>query len=378
MQSKRVLIIGAGISSATVANVLATQYGFSVDVLEARPQIGGNVATEDVNGILVHKYGAHIFHTDKESVWEFVNRFAKFNTYRHHVIALSDGEIIPLPFSMFTFNAIWPDVTTPQQARDRIKQETTPYLNVEPANLEEQALKLVGPTIYEKLIRTYTEKQWGRDCKDIPASVIQRIPLRFTYDSNYFFDRFQGIPEKGYSEMVKNMLRQENIYVEVNRKITSGQIESLRHEYDEIIFTGAIDELLDYELGVLEYRSLEFVHDTFATDNKTGHSVVNITDESRKYTRTIEHRHFMQNCKSDETIVTREFPREWKQGDERYYPVGGEPNRKLHEEYVSMFQEKFGDSVHLLGRLAEYKYYDMDDSIEAAINLADNISTKYR
>lgn len=368
-----VLIIGAGISGATAANILANQ-NFDVTVYEERKVVAGNVATETLHGINVHKYGAHIFHTDNKVVWDFVNKFGEFNTYRHHVIAKNGDKIIPLPFSMFTFNAIWPEVQTPQQAIDKIAEETAPYKDAEPKNLEEQALKLVGPRIYDLLIKTYTEKQWGRQCSEIPASVIQRIPMRFTYDSNYFFDRYQGIPIDGYSKIVENMLDHVNITVETSNYINKPTLEMLKEVYDYVIFTGAIDEFMEYEYGTLEYRSLEFVN-MWHTYNKnvTGHSVINITDASEKYTRTIEHRHFMQNCTSNKSIVTMEYPREWKAGDERYYPVGDAANKQMHKKYAEAFSSTFGNKALLLGRLAEYKYTDMDDSVENAMHAASKI-----
>lgn len=371
------LVVGAGMFGAAAARAL-TDRGCRVLVAERRGHIAGNAYTEYVDGICVHRYGAHIFHTDDERVWEFVNRFARFNGYVHRVIADYHGESYSLPFNMNTFRELW-GVTEPEDARriiDRQAAEAGCGAEAgEAVNLEDYAIRQVGTDIYEKLIRGYTEKQWGRPCRELPASIISRIPVRFEYDNRYFGDRYQGIPAGGYTAMAARMLEGIDVLTGTDF-LEEGTRERLEAVVDRIIFTGQIDEFYGYCYGPLEYRSLRF--ETVAvTDGACGSgyfqpcAVVNYTDAETPWTRIIEHRHFEEDgTKPPVTVITREYPAEWRPGDEAFYPVCDERNLARYERYRSLADKE--DRVIFGGRLGSYRYYDMDDAIAAALSLADD------
>ncbi len=355
------LIVGSGITGAVFAYE-ASRRGKKCLVLEKRSHLGGNIYDVDVNGILVHRYGAHIFHTSDQAVWDYVRQFAEFNHYINSPIANYKGEIYNLPFNMNTFSRLW-GVITPAQAQQRIEAERL-VLGREPENLEEQALCLAGPTIYEKLIRGYTEKQWGRDCRELPAFILRRVPLRFTYDNNYFNDRYQGIPIGGYTQMIERML--------FGCEVRTGEDYLARREQwnasaDRVIYTGMIDRYFDDRLGNLEYRTLRFEDTHYACSDYQGVAVMNYTDRETPYTRSIEHKHFLFGQQPD-TIVTREYPMEWQAGSEPYYPVNNAKNQSLYEAYALLARKE--EKVIFCGRLAEYRYYDMDRAIAAALSLA--------
>lgn len=352
------LIVGSGLFGATFAN-LAKKDGKNVLVIDRRNHIAGNIYTENIEGINVHKYGAHIFHTDYKDVWDFVNQFAEFNRYTNSPIAKYGSEIFNMPFNMNTFAKIWNDVVVPEDAMRHIEQEKK-EITTTPKNLEEQAISLVGRTIYEKLIKCYTEKQWNRDCKELPASIINRLPVRLTYDNNYFNDRYQGIPIGGYTNMVKNML--DGIEVKLNEDYLKNKAY-YDNIADKIVYTGPIDEYFDYKLGELEWRSLRFESETLNETNHQGVAVVNYTDHSVKYTRSIEHRHF-EDTDSNKTIITYEYPADYQKGMEKYYTVNNAKNDELAAKYKELAKNE--QNIIFGGRLAEYKYYDMDDVIKSA------------
>lgn len=354
------VIVGSGLFGATFAN-LAKKDGKKVLIIEKRKHIAGNVYTENIEGIQVHKYGAHIFHTDDKEVWEYVNSFAEFNRYTNSPIARYKNEIYNMPFNMNTFAKIWTDVITPQDAKRHIDEERKEIKGT-PKNLEEQAISLVGRTIYEKLIKGYTEKQWNRDCKELPAFIIKRLPVRFTYDNNYFNDRFQGIPIGGYTQLVKNMLDGIEIKLEEDFLKKKDYYKSISRK---IIYTGMLDEYFDYSLGRLEYRSLRFETKIIDTENFQGNAVVNYTGKETDYTRVIEHKHF-ESTISNKTVVTYEYPDDWSEGKEAYYVINDDKNNQLKEKYQALANKE--ENVIFGGRLAEYKYYDMDDVIRQAIN----------
>ena len=356
------LIVGSGLFGATVANRLKKE-GKKVLVLEKRKHIGGNVYTEKVEGINVHKYGAHIFHTDYKDVWDYVNSFVEFNRYTNSPIARYKDEIYNMPFNMNTFSKIWSDVITPDDALRHINEEKK-EIKGEPKNLEEQAISLVGRTIYEKLVKCYTEKQWNRDCKDLPAFIIKRLPVRLTYDNNYFNDRYQGIPIGGYTLLVEKML--EGIEVKLNTDYLKDK-KKYNSLAKKVIYTGPLDEYFDYSLGELEWRSLKFVNKTYDTDNYQGNAVVNYTSHDQKYTRSIEHKHFEFVTDNKKTIVTYEYPQDYKEGLEKYYTVNDDKNNALAEKYKELTKKE--KNVIFGGRLAEYKYYDMDDVIKRALEI---------
>lgn len=349
------LIVGSGLYGSTFAR-LAKDQGKSVIVVEKRNHIGGNIYTEEVEGINVHKYGAHIFHTNNKEAWDFVNRFAKFNDYKHTVLANYKGEIYNLPFNMNTFKKMW-NIDTPEKAKSIIKEQSQNITN--PTNLEEQCISMVGTDIYNKLVKGYTKKQWGRDPKDLPSFIIKRLPLRFEYNNNYFNATYQGIPIGGYTKLIENML--EGIEVKLN-------YDFLKHrddiEYETLVYTGPIDAYFDYKLGYLEYRSVRFEEETIDKPEYQENSVINYTDEQTPFTRIIEHKHFEQS-NSNKTIITKEYPSEWKIGDEPYYPINDEKNNNLYNEYKHLADKQ--TNVIFGGRLAEYKYYDMDNIIEKAL-----------
>ena len=355
------LIVGAGLYGSVFAR-LATDSGKKCLVIDKRDTVAGNIYTEDVNGINVHKYGAHIFHTSNKEVWEFVNKYAEFNRYTNSPIANYKGEIYSMPFNMYTFNKMW-GVVTPEEARKKIDEQMADCRVEEPKNLEEQAMNLIGKDIYEKLVKGYTEKQWGRKATELPGFIIKRLPVRLTYDNNYFNDTYQGIPIGGYTKMVENILEGIEVRLGVDFLKNRAEYEALA---DKIVYTGMIDEYYDYCFGELEYRSLRFETEVMPdVDNYQGNAVVNYTDSETPYTRIIEHKHFEFNtCKG--TVVSREYPATWKKGDEPYYPMNNDKNNELYQKYAKKAEED--NKVIFGGRLGKYKYYDMDDTIEVALN----------
>ena len=363
------LIVGAGLFGSVFARQ-ATDAGKKVLVIDKRPNIAGNVYTEDIEKIHVHKYGAHIFHTNNKEVWEYVTKFAEFNRFTNSPVANYKGELYSLPFNMYTFNKMW-NVITPQEAAAKIEEQRKEAGITEPQNLEEQAISLVGKDIYEKLIKGYTEKQWGRDCKDLPSFIIKRLPVRLTFDNNYFNALYQGIPVGGYTKMVANML--DGIEVRLNTDYLENKDE-LDKLAEKVVYTGAIDAYFDYELGALEYRSVRFDTEVLDTPNFQGNAAVNYTDRETPWTRIIEHKWF-EFGKDDEgndipkTVISREYSSEWKVGDEPYYPVNDEKNGKLYQEYKKLAEDE--KNVIFGGRLGEYKYYDMDAVIASALGLCE-------
>jgi len=361
------VIVGAGLFGATLAN-LAKKDGKKVLVIDRRNHIAGNVYTEEIEGIQVHKYGAHIFHTDYKDVWDYVNSFVEFNRYTNSPIARIGDETYNMPFNMNTFSKIWNDVFTPDDAIKHIEKEKN-EINWEPKNLEEQAISLVGRTIYEKLVKGYTEKQWNRDCKDLPAFIIKRLPVRFTYDNNYFNDKYQGIPIGGYTKLVKNMLTGVEVKLETN---FFDDVEYYKSISNKIIYTGPLDEYFNYSLGELDWRSLRF--DTTILDkvNYQGNAVVNYTGHEVEYTRVIEHKHFEFDSSSPKTVITYEYPVDYKKGMEKYYTVNDDKNNELADKYRELALKE--ENVIFGGRLAEYKYYDMDDVIKSAFDIYNKIN----
>ena len=363
------LIVGAGLFGSVFARQ-ATDAGKKVLVIDKRPNIAGNVYTEDIEKIHVHKYGAHIFHTNNKEVWEYVTKFAEFNRFTNSPVANYKGELYSLPFNMYTFNKMW-NVITPQEAAAKIEEQRKEAGITEPQNLEEQAISLVGKDIYEKLIKGYTEKQWGRDCKDLPSFIIKRLPVRLTFDNNYFNALYQGIPVGGYTKMVANML--DGIEIRLNTDYLENKDE-LDKLAEKVVYTGAIDAYFDYKLGALEYRSVRFDTEVLDTPNFQGNAAVNYTDRETPWTRIIEHKWF-EFGKDDEgndipkTVISREYSSEWKVGDEPYYPVNDEKNGKLYQEYKKLAEDE--KNVIFGGRLGEYKYYDMDAVIASALGLCE-------
>lgn len=358
MKNYDYLVVGAGLFGATFAN-LAHSHGKKVLVIDKRNHIAGNVYTENIEGINVHKYGAHIFHTDYKDVWDYVNSFVEFNRYTNSPIARINNEVYNLPFNMNTFSKIWDDVFTPSDAMRHINEEKN-EIKGEPKNLEEQAISLVGRTIYEKLIKGYTEKQWNCNCKDLPAFIIKRLPVRLVYDNNYFNDRYQGIPIGGYTKLVEKML--EGIEVKLNTNFFD-DVEYYKSIANKVVYTGPIDEYFNYSLGKLGWRSLKFDIKVLDKDNFQGNAVVNYTGHEVKYTRVIEHKHF-ENVKSDKTVLTYEYPSDYEEGMEKYYAINDNKNNVLAEKYRKLADAE--NTVIFGGRLAEYKYYDMDDVIKSA------------
>ena len=365
------LIVGSGLFGATVAYEKAKE-GNKVIVIEKRNHVAGNIYTKEVDGIQVHEYGAHIFHTSDKKVWDYVQQFAEFNRYTNSPVANHYGKMYNLPFNMNTFSEMW-GVRTPQEAMDKINEQRQEMAGKEPQNLEEQAISLIGRDIYEKLIKGYTEKQWGRKATELPAFIIKRLPVRLTYDNNYFNDDYQGIPKGGYTQIVEKMLNNENIEVELNTDFFDKKDEYLKN-FDKIVYTGMIDKFFDYKLGELEYRSLRFETEEKDVDNYQGNAVINYTDAETPYTRVIEHKHFeFGKGDKDKTIITREYPAAWKRGDEPYYPVNNERNNTLYKQYRDL-AEKENDKVIFGGRLGQYKYYNMDQVIAAAL---DSVSKEF-
>ena len=357
------LVVGAGLYGAVFAYE-AKKKGKTCLVIDKRDHMAGNIYCENVSGINVHKYGAHIFHTSDKKIWEYVNQFAEFNNYINSPVARYKNELYNLPFNMNTFSKMW-NIATPQEAKDIIASQIADLNITEPKNLEEQALSLVGKDVYEKLIKGYTEKQWGRDCKDLPSFIIKRLPLRFIYDNNYFNDRYQGIPIGGYTKIVEKML--DGIEVRLNTNYLDNR-EEFDAMADKIVYTGMIDQFYDYKLGVLEYRSVRFETEELPMENYQGNAVVNYTEREVPYTRIIEHKHF-EFGKQPTTIISREYSSEWKKGDEPYYPVNNDKNNALYQQYKELADKEH--KVIFGGRLGGYKYYDMDKVIAAALEMCE-------
>ena len=362
------LIVGSGLFGATFARKMVDS-GKRVLVIDKRGQIGGNCASKNVEGIDVHLYGAHIFHTDFEDVWQFINRFTKFNNFINTPIANYNGQLFCLPFNMHTFYALW-GVKTPQEAEERLAKERAKFLHItEPKNLEEKALTLVGEEIYEILIKGYTEKQWGIKATELPAFIISRLPFRLSFDNNYFLDRYQGIPSDGYNKMFENLL--DGIEVKLGVDFFDNRAELIKLA-KKVVFTGRIDEYFDYKLGELAYRSLKFETEVLDKKNHQGVAVVNYTDSITPYTRIIEHKHFRASDSSfniDKTVVTKEYPAAFTKGSEPYYVVNDERNNNLANQYRELAKSE--KNVIFGGRLAEYKYYDMDDVIKSSLDVAE-------
>lgn len=365
------LIIGTGLYGAVIAQQ-AKIVDKSVLVIDKRPHIAGNIFTEEIEGMNVHKYGAHIFHTNNRQVWEYVNQFAEFNRFTNSPVANYRGELYSLPFNMYTFNKMW-GVVTPEEAAVKIEEQKRLAGITEPKNLEEQAISLVGIDIYEKLIKGYTEKQWGRPCTELPSFIIKRLPVRFTFDNNYFNALYQGIPIGGYTQMVQNMLDGIEVKLGIDYLENRAELDKLALK---IVYTGPIDAYFGYKLGILEYRSVHFETETLDIPNFQGNAAVNYTDRETPWTRIIEHKWFefgKDKTGNDlpKTVISREYSSEWKQGEEPYYPVNDEKNNKLYQKYKELADRE--EKVIFGGRLGEYKYYDMDAVIEAALRKAKEI-----
>ena len=377
------LIVGTGLFGAVFASEMR-KAGKKCLCIDKRQHIGGNIYTAEERGIQVHKYGAHIFHTSDKDIWDYVNRYAEFNYFVNAPIAVYRDELYNLPFNMNTFSKMW-GIRTPKEAREIIEDQKREVACEHPANLEEQALSLVGRDVYEKLVKGYTEKQWGRSCKELPSFIIKRLPVRFTYDNNYFTDRYQGIPEGGYTKIVEKLLEGTPVRLGVDFKEfvrstgarvpgrgavnCSGELESNDRGdvFDKVLYTGMIDEYFDYCLGELQYRSLRFETETLeGCENYQGNAVVNYTEREIPYTRIIEHKHFEFGTQPD-TIITREYPADWKRGDEPYYPINDERNGELYRQYAVLAQKE--KNVLFGGRLGQYKYYDMDKVIAEVLKL---------
>ena len=355
------LVVGAGLFGAVFAHE-AKKKGKKVLVIDKREHIAGNIYTENIEGIQMHKYGAHIFHTSDKEVWDYINSFAEFNRYTNSPVARYKNELYNMPFNMNTFNKLW-GVVTPEEAKNKIEEEKRQANITEPKNLEEQAISLVGKTIYEKLVKGYTEKQWGKRATELPSFIIKRLPVRFIYDNNYFNDKYQGIPIGGYTQIIEKML--EGIEVKLNYNFFEHRDE-LDNIADKIIFTGPIDEYYNYCYGELEYRSLKFETDILDEVNHQGNAVVNYTEYEIPYTRIIEHKHFEFDTTSPKTVVTREYPATWTTGKEPYYTINNERNNLLYEKYLNRSKED--KNVIFGGRLGQYKYFDMDKVIIEALN----------
>ncbi|HHA7504344.1 UDP-galactopyranose mutase [Streptococcus pneumoniae] len=360
------LVVGAGLFGAVFAHEAALK-GKKVKVIEKRNHIAGNIYTREEEGIQVHQYGAHIFHTSDKEIWEYVNQFAEFNRYTNSPVANYKGEIYNLPFNMNTFNKLW-GVVTPAEAQAKIEEQRAILNGKTPENLEEQAISLVGTDIYEKLIKDYTEKQWGKPTTELPSFIIRRLPVRLTYDNNYFNDTYQGIPIGGYTQIVEKMLDHENIDVETNVDFFVNKEQYLK-DFPKIVFTGMIDEFFDYKLGELEYRSLRFENETLDMENYQGNAVVNYTDAETPYTRIIEHKHFEFGSQA-KTIITKEHSKTWEKGDEPYYPVNNDRNNHLYKSYKKLADEQ--GNVIFGGRLGHYRYYDMHQVIGVALQCVRN------
>lgn len=359
------LVVGAGLFGAVFAHEMKKK-GKKCLVIDKRGHIGGNIYTEEIEGINVHRYGAHIFHTSNKRVWDYVNEFAEFNRYTNSPVARYKDELYNLPFNMNTFNKLW-GVITPDEARAKIAEQVKEAGITEPSNLEEQAISLVGKDIYEKLVKGYTEKQWGKRATQLPAFIIKRLPVRMLYDNNYFNDIYQGIPTGGYTKMVERMLDGIEVRLDCDYFDKKDEYDSMA---EKIVFTGMIDEYYNYCYGELEYRSLRFETDILDTDNYQGNAVVNYTEYEVPYTRIIEHKHF-EYADSEKTVITREYPADWKHGEEPYYPMNDEKNNALYAKYRELADKE--DKVIFGGRLGMYKYYDMHNVIEEALNMTESL-----
>ena len=365
------LVVGAGLYGAVFARE-AKKAGKKVLVIEKRPHIAGNVFCEDIEGIKVHKYGAHIFHTNNKEVWEYLNQFTEFNRFTNSPVANYKGELYSLPFNMYTFNKMW-GVVTPEEAMAKIEEQKAEMAGKEPANLEEQAISLIGRDLFEKLVKGYTEKQWGRDCKDLPAFIIKRLPVRLTFDNNYFNALYQGIPTGGYTKMVENML--DGIEVLLNTNYLDDK-KKWNEMADKVVYTGPIDAYFDYSLGYLQYRSVRFENELLDIPNFQGNAAVNYTDRETPWTRIIEHKWFTFGKDEDgndlpKTVISREYSSEWKPGDEPYYPVNDEENGKLYSKYRELADKE--EKIIFGGRLGEYKYYDMDAVVASALSMVKKV-----
>lgn len=368
------LVVGAGLFGAVFAREMK-EAGKQCMVIEKRDHIAGNIYTKEVKGIQVRQYGAHIFHTSNKKIWDYVQQFAEFNHYVNSPIAVYQDELYNMPFNMNTFSKMW-GVKTPQEAKAEIRSQIEDLHITEPKNLEEQALSLVGTDIYRKLIKGYTEKQWGRDCKELPAFIIKRLPVRFIYDNNYFTDPYQGIPKGGYTQIVEKMLQDIPVKLQISfqdfiqKEKKNGHFVSAdgKDTFEKILYTGMIDEYFAYQLGALSYRSLRFEQEEIEDcDNFQGNAVVNYTEREVPYTRIIEHKHFEFGTQPD-TVITRECPAEWHKGDEPYYPVNDDKNSTLYRQYAALSRQE--ENVLFGGRLGQYQYYDMDKVIDAALAMA--------
>ncbi|MBQ9761963.1 MAG: UDP-galactopyranose mutase [Oscillospiraceae bacterium] len=357
------LVVGAGLYGAVFARE-ATKAGKSVLVIDKRPNIAGNVYTEEVEGINVHVYGAHIFHTNNKKVWDYITQYAEFNRFTNSPVANYKGELYSLPFNMYTFNKMW-GVVTPEEAEAKIEEQKKAAGITEPRNLEEQAISLVGTDIYEKLVKGYTEKQWGRDCKDLPAFIIKRLPVRLTFDNNYFNALYQGIPMGGYTKMVANLLDGIEVRLNVDYLQNKAELDAIA---DKVVYTGPIDAYFDYKLGTLEYRSVRFETEVLDKPNFQGNAAVNYTDRETPWTRIIEHKWFEFGTQP-KTVISREYSSEWKPGDEPYYPVNDEKNGALYQQYKALADME--EKIIFGGRLGEYKYYDMDAVIASALDMCE-------
>ena len=365
------LIVGAGLYGAVFAREAAKRGKTSL-VIDRRPHIAGNVYTEKTEGINVHKYGAHIFHTNNKEVWDYLQQFASFNRFTNSPVANYKGELYSLPFNMYTFNKMW-GVITPEEAMEKIAEQRA-EIKGEPQNLEEQAISLVGRDIYEKLVKGYTEKQWGRDCRELPAFIIKRLPVRFTFDNNYYNALYQGIPTGGYTKMVENILNDPRITVRTGTDFFEHR--ELAKQAEQTVYTGPIDAYFDYSLGYLQYRSVRFENETLNIPNFQGNAAVNYTDRETPWTRIIEHKWFEfgrdeNGNELPKTVISKEFSSEWKPGDEPYYPVNDENNSALYEKYRALAEKE--TKVIFGGRLGEYRYYDMDQVVEAALEKAKEV-----
>ena len=374
MQKYDYLVVGAGLYGSIFAHE-AKAHGKSVLVIDKRPNIGGNIYTEDIEGIHVHKYGAHIFHTNNTKVWKYITRFAEFNRFTNSPVANYKGELYSLPFNMYTFNKMW-GVVTPEEAAAKIEEQKKEAGITNPRNLEEQAISLVGKDIFEKLVKGYTEKQWGRDCKELPAFIIKRLPVRLTFDNNYFNALYQGIPMGGYTKLVENILGDIEVRTGLDYLEHKAEYDALA---DKVVYTGAIDAYFDYKLGALEYRSVRFETEVLDMPNFQGNAAVNYTDRETPWTRIIEHKWFefgKDDAGNDlpKTVISREYSSEWKPGDEPYYPVNDEKNSELYTEYKKLADAE--DNVIFGGRLGEYRYYDMDAVIASVLQKCEDIFEK--
>ena len=362
------LVVGSGLFGSVFAHEV-NKNGKKVMVIEKRNHIGGNVYTEEISKINVHKYGAHIFHTDNKNVWDYIHEFSEFNRYTNSPVAIYKGELYNLPFNMNTFYQMW-GIKTPDEAKKIIESQKEEANIKDPKNLEEQAISLVGKDIYEKLVKGYTEKQWGKQCSELPSFIIKRLPVRFTFDNNYFNDKYQGIPIGGYTKIVEKLL--DSIEVKLSTDFFDNR-EKWENTADKIIFTGMIDQYFDYCFGELEYRSLKFEHKIHNTENYQGNAVLNYTDKEVPYTRTIEHKHF-EGIESEKTVVSTEYPMPWEKGKEAYYPVNDEKNMEILKKYEELAENK--GNVIFGGRLGRYKYYDMWKTIDETLKLVEKELSK--